>query len=207
MSGSWHRTGGAREATWPATGVGVGGTLCAAEPGSAVALRLGCAPLRPPRPAHSPGSPSTQPPAHATNLRNSDFFKAPLKPRARPEGWGSCTWAKARVERGGVAFGSRSSTLAAGWTAARAPLPGKAPYATPQPSGGVLGAGAAQSPIVAWGRPPQSGFCSSTNLEAGTTDCRPRAGGGLRARRVSRPGVSPPTRGGCAARYPCGGHS
>lgn len=146
------------------------------------------------------GSPSTQPPAHATSPRNSDFFKAPLKPRARPEGWGSCTWAKARVERGGVAFGSRSSSLAAGWTAARAPLPGKAPYATPQPSGGALGAGAAQSPIVAWGRPPQSGFCSCTNFEAGTTDCRPRAGGGLRARRVSGPGVSPSPRWGCAAR-------
>lgn len=163
-------------------GWGLGGSYAPRSPVRCRSPPRVCSPA-PPRPFHSPGSPSTQPPAHATNPLNSDFFKAPLKPRARPEGWGSCTWAKARVEPGGAAFGRRGG-----------PLPGKAPYATPQPSGRALGAGAAQSPIVAWGQPPQSGFCSSTNFGAGTTDCRPRAGGGLRARRVSRPGVSPPTR-------------
>lgn len=168
------------------------GVLCATGPGVRSRPPPPVCARASPRPARSPGSPSTQPRAHATNARNSDFFKVPLKPRAGPEGWGSCTWARARVSRGGVPFGSRSSTPAAGWTVVGAPLPGKTPYARPQPSGGALGAGGAQSPIVAWGRPPQSGFCFSTNSEAGTTDCRPRAEGGLRARRVNRPGVSPP---------------
>lgn len=41
---------------------------------------------------------------------SSGFFKAPLKPRAGPEGWGSCTWAQARA-RG------------AGWGRLRVPAP------------------------------------------------------------------------------------
>lgn len=35
---------------------------------------------------------------------------------------------------------------------------------------------AAQSPIVAWEWPPQSGFCSSANSAASTTDCGPGRG-------------------------------
>lgn len=66
---------------------------------------------------------------------------------------------------------------------------GHGPRAPFGPAGEPQGVRAAQSPIVAGGWPPQTGFCSSANSAAGTTDCG-RAGGGLRARpgaRGSRP--------------------
>lgn len=71
---------------------------------------------------------------------------------------------------------------------------------------GSPGAEAAQSPIVAPGWPPQSGFCSSANSAAGTADCSPGAGGGevpgqgrppgrARGRAVVRAAAAGPCRG------------
>lgn len=65
---------------------------------------------------------------------------------------------------------------------------------------------AAQSPIVAGGRPPQTGFCSSANSAAGTTDCG-RDRGGLRARpgaRGAAPGRSGAAREAALRRRPRG---
>ncbi|XP_055250736.1 translation initiation factor IF-2-like [Moschus berezovskii] len=157
---------------------------------------------RPPAPFQPLFRRGPRPAGEPSELRS--FFKAPLKPRAPPEGRRFRTWTGAGWEGGGSSSsaGSPPGTCRPLPAAARRASPepprgtgglGRRPQSgpgrgscrgAPLPGGGALGGGGAQSPIVAGGWPSQSAFCSASNSVAGTTDCRPRPGGGLRARRV-----------------------
>lgn len=70
----------------------------------------------------------------------------------------------------------REGPWAGGALAVRPGPGGRGPGAPLVPQGSPRGE-AAQSPIVAGGWPPQSGFCSSANSAAGTADCGRDRGG------------------------------
>lgn len=126
--GSWHRTGGAREATGPAPG----GSHEPRDPGSAFALCLLGARL---------GTPTSCPLPRVSFDTSSElgFLQSAFEAARRARGLRSCTWTRARVARGGGTFRSRVSTAAgSGVDGGPVPLPGKAPLS---PAGEPWGGG------------------------------------------------------------------
>lgn len=109
-----------------------GGSCAPQDPGSAVAFRLLGAHL---------GTPTSCALPRDSDTSELGFLQSSFEAARLARGLRACTWARARVARGGVAFGSLASTEAAGWTTVRVPQPGKALHAPPLPSGGALGQG------------------------------------------------------------------
>lgn len=158
---------------------------------------------QPPQPPLPVGLPPL-PPARWRCPRSAGFFKAPLKPRGSGGQEISHLAEGGRVGRGlaprdrparrlgpaapgppppapcGNLAPERGEGPWAGAPPAVGPRPGARP-GSPLTQRGAVGGEARTKPYCGWGWPPQSGFCSSANSVAGTTDCG-RTGGGLRAR-------------------------